>query len=231
VFACRGKYFFGSMPLSDKIPLLHLLLNMGLEGLLIIGLIAILSVVSLAVLFQKIGQFRSIASSDRQTVAALGRATTFADVSRIVTQGTPEGLRVVLRWGVAEADLVPPGHPEATMMIQEALESGIEQERTRLEERMALLVVTSAVGPFLGLLGTVWGIMDAFFAIGKLGSASLNVVAPGIAEALVTTLAGLLVAIPASAGHQLLSARIRRLESNWLVGSSRLLSLHRRGEG
>jgi len=226
-----GLGILSGMSISEQIPLIHLLLHMSAAGILIISLIALLSIISLSVLFQKMSQIRSVVRSDRTTMAALGRATNMADLAHIASKGTPEGLRTVLRWGVAEASLVPQGHSEGAQMIQEAIESGIEQERSRLEERMAILTVTSAVGPFLGLLGTVWGIMDAFFAIGKLGSASLTVVAPGIAEALVTTLAGLLVAIPAAAGYQLLAARIRRLESDWLVGGSRLLSFHRRGEG
>jgi biopolymer transport protein TolQ len=219
------------MSATDSFPLLQLLLHLSFAGILVLALIGLLSVVSLGVLFQKIQQFRAVGAADKAMMNQLGQASSFEDVSRAVSKGESEGMRVVLRWGVAEAAIIPPGHPESTMMIQEALESGMELERTRLEERMTLLVVTSTVGPFLGLLGTVWGIMDAFFAIGKMGSASLSVVAPGIAEALLTTLAGLLVAIPAAAGHQLLSARIRRLESDWLVGASRLLSLHRRTLG
>jgi biopolymer transport protein TolQ len=219
------------MPLSESFPLVQLLLHMSVAGMLVLTLIVILSVVSLGTLFLKWSQIGTVSRSDRAMMGQLGQATSLEDVSRAVSKGDPEGLRTVLRWGVAEAAIIPPGHPESALMIQDAIESGIELERTRLEERMSILVVTSSLGPFLGLLGTVWGIMDAFFAIGRLGSASLSVVAPGIAEALVTTLFGILVAIPAAAGHQLLAARIRGLESDWLVGGSRLVSLHRRTQG
>lgn len=219
------------MPLSDSFPLVHLLLHMSVAGMLVTAVILFLSVISLGALFQKLGQIRSVTVSDRAMMAQLGQATSLEDVSRAVSRGEPAGLRTVLRWGVAEAAIIPPGHPESTLMIEAAIESGIELERTRLEEKLSLLVVTSSLGPFLGLVGTVWGIMDAFFAIGKMGSASLSVVAPGIAEALVTTLFGILIAIPAAAGHQLIAARIRRLESDWLVGGSRLVSLHRRTLG
>ncbi|MEN9353124.1 MAG: protein TolQ [Fibrobacterota bacterium] len=219
------------MPLSESFPLIHLLLHMSVAGFLVMAFIVVLSVVSLGTLFLKWSQIRAVRQADRVMMNQLGQATCFEDISRAVSKGTPDGMRTVLRWGVAEAAIIPPNHPESALMIESAIESGIELERTRLEERMSLLVVTSSLGPFLGLLGTVWGIMDAFFAIGKMGSASLSVVAPGIAEALVTTLFGILVAIPAAAGHQLLSARIRSIESDWLVGGSRLLSLHRRTLG
>ncbi len=223
-------YFAEVMSISDQVPLVHLLLHMSAAGVLILSLISLLSVVSLGVLLQKIFQIRSVTSADRKLRLSMRQARNLNDLAELVTRGEPTGMKAVLRWGVSEAANVPAGHPEGAAMVQEAVESGIEQERSRLEEHLVILTVTSAVGPFLGLLGTVWGIMDAFFAISKLGSASLTVVAPGIAEALVTTLAGLLVAIPAAAGHQLLAARIRRLESDWLVGGSRLMSFQRRGE-
>lgn len=219
------------MPFSESFPLVHLLLHMSVAGFLVMALIVVLSIVSVGTLFLKWSQIRAVKLSDRAMMTQLGQAQSLEDVSRAVSKGTPDGLRTVLRWGVAEASIIPPGHNESALMIENAIESGIELERTRLEERMSILVVTSSLGPFLGLLGTVWGIMDAFFAIGKLGSASLSVVAPGIAEALVTTLFGILVAIPAAAGHQLLAARIRSLESDWLVGGARLVSLYRRTQG
>lgn len=219
------------MSLSESFPLVHLLLHMSVAGMLVLTFIVALSVVSLGTLFLKWSQIRAVKLSDRAMMAQLGQASSLEEVSKAVSKGTPDGLRTVLRWGVAEASIISPNHSEGALMVEAAIESGIELERTRLEERMSILVVTSSLGPFLGLLGTVWGIMDAFFAIGKLGSASLSVVAPGIAEALVTTLFGILVAIPAAAGHQLLSARIRSLESDWLVGGSRLVSLYRRSQG
>jgi biopolymer transport protein TolQ len=73
------------------------------------------------------------------------------------------------------------------------------------------LATTASITPFIGLFGTVWGIMDAFQGIGLTGSASLAAVAPGISEALVTTAAGLAAAIPAVVGYNLLLARARRL--------------------
>jgi len=68
-----------------------------------------------------------------------------------------------------------------------------------------------STGPFLGLLGTVWGVMEAFGAMANSGSALLSAVAPGIAGALLTTVVGLLVALPSSIGYNMLTTRIRRL--------------------
>jgi biopolymer transport protein TolQ len=77
-----------------------------------------------------------------------------------------------------------------------------------------LLAMVSSVSPFLGLLGTVWGIMNSFYEIGNQGSASLPVVAPGIAEALVATLAGLAVAIPALMFYNYFMHRAERIETD-----------------
>jgi biopolymer transport protein TolQ len=82
-------------------------------------------------------------------------------------------------------------------MADERLEAAITSGVTRLDRGLILLAIMSSASPFLGLFGTVWGIMDAFYNIGQQGSASLPVVAPGIAAALVATIAGLAVAIPA----------------------------------
>src|SRR4029077_10520961 len=95
--------------------------------------------------------------------------------------------------------------------IRRVLELAAIGENERLESFLPVLATTGSVSPFVGLFGTVWGIMNAFQAIGVSGSASLGAVAPGISEALVTTAAGLFAAIPAVIGYNLLLARARRL--------------------
>ena len=82
-----------------------------------------------------------------------------------------------------------------------------------LETRLSILATTGGVGPFIGLFGTVWGIMDSFQKIGQTGSASLAVVAPGISEALVATAIGLLAAIPAVVLYNQFNDRLRKLDS------------------
>jgi len=80
-----------------------------------------------------------------------------------------------------------------------------------LEENMGLLATSVTAAPFLGLLGTVWGVLDAFRAMAQTGSVMLSEVAPGISGALLTTVVGLLVALPSLIGYNLLTNRIRRL--------------------
>ncbi len=82
-----------------------------------------------------------------------------------------------------------------------------------LENKMTLLSTTAAVSPFLGLFGTVWGIMNAFDVIGKTGTATLGTIAPSLSEALVTTAAGLIAAIPAAIFYNYLGSKIQKFES------------------
>ncbi len=90
---------------------------------------------------------------------------------------------------------------DATENVARALRRATTQETHRLEKYLTFLATTGAAAPFIGLFGTVWGIMDAFHGIGETGSASLAVVAPGISEALVATAIGLAAAIPAVMGY------------------------------
>ena len=88
------------------------------------------------------------------------------------------------------------------------LSNALLHESNKLISGMNMLATTANASPLIGLLGTVWGVMYAFLNIGQTGSASIAVVAPGIAEALMTTIAGLLVAIPAMAGHNFITGWI-----------------------
>ena len=95
--------------------------------------------------------------------------------------------------------------------IRTVVDCTLADAALNLENLMGLLATAVSTGPFLGLLGTVWGVMDAFGAMANSGSALLSAVAPGIAGALLTTVVGLLVALPSSIGYNMLTTRIRRL--------------------
>ena len=97
--------------------------------------------------------------------------------------------------------------------VKRALERGVAQESLRLESGLILLAIAVSGAPFLGLLGTVWGVMSVFASVASQQNAQLTTIAPGVAGALVTTVAGLLVAIPSMFGY------------NWLVHNIRVLSV------
>ncbi len=98
--------------------------------------------------------------------------------------------------------------------IQRVLDRAVLAENDRLEAFLPVLATTGSVTPFVGLFGTVWGIMNAFQRIGVQGSASLGAVAPGISEALITTAAGLAAAIPAVIGYNYFLGRLRQVNSS-----------------
>lgn len=97
--------------------------------------------------------------------------------------------------------------------LERTLQRVMRDQTTHLESGLAFLATTASAAPFVGLFGTVWGIMEAFHAIGKAGSATLASVAPGISEALIATAAGLFAAIPALIGYNLLGRRIKAFNS------------------
>jgi biopolymer transport protein ExbB/TolQ len=97
--------------------------------------------------------------------------------------------------------------------VKRSMENAVAQESLKLESGLILLAIAVSGAPFLGLLGTVWGVMRTFGDIAQSGSASLSTMAPGVAAALITTVAGLLVAIPSMFGY------------NWLVHTLRVLTV------
>jgi len=112
-------------------------------------------------------------------------------------------------------NLTSEGHRHLSLNQLETLRSVVDRnvadEALGLEGQMGLLATAVSAAPFLGLLGTVWGVMDAFSGMAQSGTTALSAVAPGISGALLTTIVGLLVALPSMVGYNLLSAHIRRI--------------------
>ncbi len=115
---------------------------------------------------------------------------------------------------------IPPG-----VGLRSFLDRRAVQEISEMEKHLVFLSTTSSVSPFLGLLGTVWGIMGSFLSMGIQGTASIEVVGPGIAEALVTTIAGLGAAIPALVGYNLLVRHVHRQETRVDLFISRVVEI------
>ena len=97
--------------------------------------------------------------------------------------------------------------------VRRALRQGVASEMARLQHSLSLLATAANTAPFIGLFGTVWGIMNSFHSIGMLKTASLATVAPGISEALVPTAIGLLVAVPATVGFNIFMGRLAEIDT------------------
>ncbi len=135
--------------------------------------------------------------------AILSRAKNFLAAGQ--NQSKPDG-----ESGAGDA---PKENGGTSMAFKGALERRALEEISEMEKYLVFLATTSSVAPFLGLLGTVWGIMSSFLSMGVQGTASIEVVGPGIAEALITTIAGLGAAIPALVGYNLLGRHVIRQET------------------
>ena len=115
--------------------------------------------------------------------------------------------------------------PQAVPAVEGVLRMTVSEETERLESRLSFLATTANTAPFIGLFGTVWGIMDSFREIGLRGTTSLAVVAPGISEALITTALGLATAIPAVLAYNYLVNRLRGVSTKMEHASACIVNL------
>lgn len=113
--------------------------------------------------------------------------------------------------------------------LEHALKREISKQAQFLEKNMIILATSASISPFLGLLGTVYGLLIAFYAMGQMGSASIEVVSPGISQALMTTVVGLFVAIPSAVGYNYLLNTIKNLIIDTENYMSEFLSLVEKG--
>ncbi len=141
----------------------------------------------------------------------LRRARLLQDIATVADQFRPSPLVGVFDGGFQEykRQLASTGSLRSVTAVQRGMQIGASEEITRLERNIPWLAITAAVTPFIGLFGTVWGIIDAFHGLGTAGAATLRAVAPGISEALITTAAGLAAAIPAVIAYNLIGNSIR----------------------
>jgi biopolymer transport protein TolQ len=125
--------------------------------------------------------------------------------------------------------VAPARAPAITILEKESIHMALEREAAqrveKLERGLPFLATTGSVAPFFGLLGTVWGVMDAFLNIGLRGTGNLSVVAPGIAEALITTVGGLAVAIPAVIAYNWFVNQIKEIADELGHFSSELINV------
>lgn len=169
------------------------------------------SIVSWAIILTKWSLLRRARMQSGRFVRAFRKAQRLQDVAAVADQFRPSPLVGVFEGGFEELkrQLGSMGMLRNLTAIQRGMQIGASEEITRLERNMPWLAITAAVTPFVGLFGTVWGIINAFQGLGTAGAATLRAVAPGISEALITTAAGLAAAIPAVIAYNLLGASIR----------------------
>lgn len=210
----------------------------GFVGLATFVLLAVFSVVSWAIIFTKLLSFRK---TYRESLAFLDLFFHAQELSSVwhASERQNSPLSTIFRAGYIELDKLKKqqeAHGDKQVLndfggldnIERAMRRTYAVQMTRLESLLPFLATTGATAPFIGLFGTVWGIMRAFHEIGRMGSANLATVAPGISEALIATAAGLLAAIPAVMAYNFLNARLRLLSTEMENFQSDFLNILKR---
>ena len=189
----------------------------------VLVLLVLFSLVSWAIIIFKGLALRRAYAHSRTFLDVFRKSSKFSEVNSVCAQLAASPLVGVFQAGYHEVnqqvrpagakDAAPAARPTVRSLesLSRALVRAATVESTRLDRRITFLATTASVTPFVGLFGTVWGIMNAFRDIGMAGSASLAVVAPGISEALITTAMGLAAAIPAAFFYNFFQSRIKVL--------------------
>ena len=166
----------------------------------VLALLLMFSLYSWTIVFAKWNLFRRARTANSGFLRAFRKASGLEAAALAGEQFRTAPLVAVFDFGYEEVDrqVKSRGRIKNKLAVERSLQIGISEELTKLERSMNWLATTAAVAPFVGLFGTVWGIIDAFQALSISGSASLRAVGPGIADALVATAMGLAAAIPAA---------------------------------
>ena len=191
--------------------IVQLILQSGPVAKVVILILLAFSVFSWGIILGKWATLRRARVQSARFMRAFRKATRLQDVAAVAEQFRPSPLAGVFEGGYEEYRRQATGSGVVRNMpaVQRATQIAASEELTRLERRLPWLATTGAVTPFIGLFGTVWGIIDAFQGLGTAGAATIRAVAPGISEALITTAAGLFAAIPAVIAFNIFSHHIR----------------------
>ena len=223
------------------------ILNLITRSYLTLGVLFILGVISIVswgIILYKLWVFRRSRKQTAQFLDVFRRSSKFSEVQAVCRSLGESPLVGLFQSGYAEltaqlrqADVSNGPHPKpaagrptlkSLSAVDRALLRASVVEVNKLEKHVSFLATAASVSPFIGLFGTVWGIMTSFEGIGQTGSTNLGVVAPGIAEALVATAAGLAAAIPAVWFYNLLTQRVKIFASDMDDFSMEFLNISER---
>ena len=208
---------------SKQAELLYIWDQATFEAKVIIVILMLFSILAWSVMGFKAVQMRRAKKLNQYFTAEFKAQKTVLEMfdRRIQAEGCP--LFAVYQAGSVELDARLKGKADEALKkiislksmehVKRLMENTVAQESLKLESGLIILAIAVSGGPFLGLLGTVWGVMSTFASIAQTGTASMATMAPGVSAALVTTVAGLLVAIPSMFGY------------NWLVHNLRVLTV------
>jgi biopolymer transport protein TolQ len=215
----RKEATLASAPLASAtagLDVWSLVLDSGPMAKLVLAVLLVFSVASWGIIAERYRRFRGAEATSRRFLERFERGGGLAAIQDDTRDLSGSPIADIFRAGFREISLNPPAGGTVDAPGLEALHRVLRKSASvqlgDLERSLGFLATTASATPFIGLFGTVWGIMNAFRGIGVSGTASLAAYAPGIAEALVATAAGLAAAIPAVIGYNHFLGRLRTMD-------------------
>lgn len=198
-------------PVNNGSAVMDMLRNSGPVAWAVLIALLIGSLFSWAIIFGKWGSFRRARTQSRRFLRAFRKASRLQEIATVSEQFKPSPLVNVFDevYETYRRQTGGYGPPKNITALERAAQTASSESLTNMEQHLTWLASIGAISPFVGLFGTVMGIVQAFVGLGTEGTATLRAVAPGVAEALITTAAGLLVAIPAVIAYNQFTARCR----------------------
>ncbi len=196
---------------------LSLLYSAGPVAKIVVFILFLFSIISWTIIFFKWKQCKKIEKEGEKFFNAAKNADSYKKLITTYRENPDNAFYRLMLASYKEITSIQkdnPGiRPDIVQHVENILKITLSEETERLERRLSFLATTANTAPFIGLFGTVWGIMDSFREIGLRGTTSLSVVAPGISEALIATAIGLATAIPAVLAYNYFVGRLKRINS------------------
>jgi len=201
----------GAAPSPGFGELAEMMSNVGPVAIFVLVVLLLASLYSWMVILGKISMFSKATKQSKRFIRAFRKATRLNEIAALTGDYSASPLAQVFEdvYETYKRQTGGSGPPRNLTPLERTAQTAASTAITALERRMTWLATIGATSPFVGLFGTVMGVVDAFHGLGTAGAATLRAVAPGISEALITTAAGLFVAVPAVVAYNQFSARIR----------------------
>lgn len=191
--------------------LMNLLTNIGPVAMGVLLVLLFASLYSWTVILGKMSTFSKATKESKRFIRTFRKASRLQEIAALTPDFKASPLAQVFDevYETYKRQTGGSGPPRNITPLERSAQTAGSEAVTSLERRLTWLATIAATSPFVGLFGTVMGIVDAFLGLGTAGAATLRAVAPGISEALITTAAGLFVAVPAVVAYNQFTARIR----------------------
>ncbi len=191
--------------------LMEMLGNIGWVAMGVLVVLLFASLYSWTVILGKMGTFKRATSESRRFIRTFRKASRLQEIATVLPDFKGSPLAQVFEdvYETYKRQTGGSGPPRNVVPLERSAQTASSEAVTALERRLPWLATIAATSPFVGLFGTVIGVVDAFHGLGTAGAATLRAVAPGISEALITTAAGLFVAVPAVVAYNQFAARVK----------------------